>query len=101
MSDRERVAAQSRPLCSGPTLRLFETSRYLQMARQVNARSAKEGFRVWQSVRERWRAAGIDLRPGAAAADLDIFERRYGIRLPPDMRADKGVPFNQVPTGNR
>jgi hypothetical protein len=42
---------------------------------------------VWQAVRKQWRAAGIDPRPGAAAADLDAFERRHGVRLPSDVRA--------------
>ncbi|MCS6851673.1 MAG: SMI1/KNR4 family protein [Gemmataceae bacterium] len=47
----------------------------------------REGFGVWESVRAWWQAAGVTPRPGAAAADLDAFERRHGVRLPPEVRA--------------
>ncbi|HEY3838826.1 MAG TPA: SMI1/KNR4 family protein [Bryobacteraceae bacterium] len=42
---------------------------------------------MWQSVRERWQAAGVTARPGAAAADINAFERRNGVCLPADVRA--------------
>jgi hypothetical protein len=50
-------------------------------------RSATEGFRVWQAVRQHWQTAGVDARPGVAPADLDAFERQNGIRLPDEIRA--------------
>lgn len=44
------------------------------------------GADVWQAIERRWQLAGIDARPGAAAADLDAFERCHGVRLPAAMR---------------
>ena len=41
---------------------------------------------MWQSIRKRWQAAGITARPGAAASDIDAFERRHGVRLPVEAR---------------
>ncbi|MFO0808902.1 MAG: SMI1/KNR4 family protein [Gemmataceae bacterium] len=41
---------------------------------------------MWQPIRKRWQAAGIAPRPGAAAADIDAFERRHGVRLPAEVR---------------
>ena len=34
-----------------------------------------------------WRAAGLDLRPGVSAAELDTFESFNRVRLPAAMRA--------------
>jgi len=46
---------------------------------------------VWQPIRQRWQAAGIDARAGVAASDIDAFERRHGVRLPAEVRARYGV----------
>src|SRR5262245_9657059 len=41
---------------------------------------------MWQSIRHRWQLAGILARPGVTPPDLDAFERRHGVWLPPEMR---------------
>jgi hypothetical protein len=39
-----------------------------------------------QQIIERWHADNIPIRPGVDAAKIAMFESRYGIRLPADMR---------------
>ncbi len=35
---------------------------------------------------ERWQADGIECPPGVMSADIEVFERRHNVVLPPDMR---------------
>jgi hypothetical protein len=45
-------------------------------------------------IRSYWLSIGVKVQPGASTEELEAFERRYGVRLPDDVRA-----FLQVVNG--
>ena len=45
---------------------------------------------MWESIRRRWESADISVLPRAVEAELEVFERRYHVRLPSAMRSFYG-----------
>jgi hypothetical protein len=41
---------------------------------------------IGERLRERWVATGLPVRPGVRPGEIDAFESKYGVFLPPDLR---------------
>lgn len=46
---------------------------------------------IGERLKTKWQSLGLSIRPGATEAALAEFERRYGVRLPSDMRIYLGT----------